>query len=138
MTSKRLPQTYIDATSYAKFGEQENAFGWPKNDLLLIEDGDVRHLLTEVVTQQANDHIGISDIDVDCDMDPEHMYGLLAQMLSTGLGNAAKLTVHWWHPVQNDYTVDLRVIGFKANLSFPDASSRAIFTATINTAKDSP
>ena len=138
MTQKRLPQTAYDNDSLLAFGEQENAFGWPKNDLLIIEDGDVKRLLETVVTQQKNDHIGISEVDLDCDMDPVHLYGLLAQMSSTGIGNAAKFNVHWVHPTLVAYDVTLRVIGIKCDLSFPDGDSAAMFTAKVITAKDAP
>ena len=64
MTINGNPQTVTDAASITAYDKQGNALGWPHNDLLLQDDGDVRRLIQAVLAQQKSDFIGVSATDL--------------------------------------------------------------------------
>ena len=138
-TTTGRPQRIYDNASILEFGRQDNAMGWPKNDLLLTDDTDVLALCAVVLRQQKRDFIGISDFDFDADMDTVHLYGKMVHMAATGIGNSAVCTVHWCHPNGNNFAHIVRMIGVHGSISFPDGeTSHAKFTGTIRCVKDTP
>jgi len=135
MTSKNgNAQTVTDAASITAYGKQETALGWPHNDLLLQDDGDVRRLIRAVLAQQKSDYLGVSQIEVDADQDPVRLFGILSQMASTGIGNQATLTTHWVHPSGETVDTDLKMIGCHFVLTMEGGQAK--FTGEVRTAKN--
>jgi hypothetical protein len=105
------PLTVFDSASIATYDQQSNALGWPRMDLLLVNDSDVERLIRQVLAQQKSDYIGVSSMTVDADMDPVHLYGILSAMCSRGIGSTAIFSLHWEHPAGDALDVDLKMIG---------------------------
>lgn len=126
------PITVVDNTSIAKFGINANALGWPHNDLLLANDADVERLVHMVLNQQKDDFIGVSEIEVDADQDPAHLYGVLSNLLSRGIGQTGHFDIHWVHPSGATIDQDLRMIGCHGVITME--GSQAKMTANIRTA----
>lgn len=130
------PKTVIAQPSIDKFGVQANALGWPHNDLHLTEDADVSRLITKVLHQQKDDFVGISSIEVDADQDPVHLFGVLCQMASTGIGNQATFDVHWAHPSGEALNDSLKMVGLSMSITME--GKQAKLTGQIRTVKNSP
>lgn len=129
------PITLYDNASIAKYGIQANALGWPHKDLLLVNDADVHRIVQIVLNRQKDDYIGVSSIDLDADQDRQHLYGVMAALASTALGNTSRLHIDWHHPNGTTFEQDLRAVGMHGAITME--GKQAKFTMQIRTTANS-
>lgn len=128
-----VTQSTSDADSIATYGPQANALGWPRDDLLNANDGDVLALLVAVVNAQANDFLGISAIEVDADLQPAGLFAALCSLASGGLETPTGLAVRWVHPSTAAFSTTVLLAGFHHTITME--GNQAKWTATLRTTR---
>ncbi len=128
------PITVYDNASIAKYGLISNALGWPHKDLHLVNDTDVKRLISIVLNQQKDDFLGISEVDLDADQLPTTMFGVMSTMASKGIGLLSEFDVDYQHVDGSVMTQNVHVIGMHGTVSME--GKQAKFTMTVRTAQN--
>lgn len=76
--------TVEDTRSMAHFGTIANGYGYPRTDLVLQTDANVRALGQRVISLRAWDDLGVDTISLDADQDPVNLPGLLTFIAARG------------------------------------------------------
>jgi hypothetical protein len=95
------PVTITDSASVQRFGFITDAYGFPRADLVLETDDEVRTLLRRVVSLYAWDDLGIDSVDIDADVDGfVRLPAALTYFAARGREGTA-FRVRWVHPSGN-------------------------------------
>lgn len=125
-------QTQVDAASVALFGRVGTGYGFPRDDLIMVDDATLLSLLTGIVNAHSQDYLGISAVTLDADMDAVNLFRVMAQYATYGIEYRQPFAVRWVHPSGQQLTLSLRVDGFTQNISVQ--GSQVKWTATYQLA----
>lgn len=128
-----ITQSTRSPDSVAAYGPQANALGWPRDDLLNASDGDVLAVLVAVVAAQATDFLGISEIDVDADLQPSGLFAALCLIASEGLEAPTGIAARWVHPSATAFSTNVLLAGFHHTITME--GTQAKWTASLRTTR---
>lgn len=125
-------QTATNPASIALYGPVTTGYGFPRNDLIIVEDSVVLAVVTEAVSQHQFDGLGIASIDVDADMSADLWY-VLAWLATQGVEGAGQFSVRWIHPSGNEFKFLASLDSFTFGITME--GDQAKWTGTLSTSQ---
>jgi hypothetical protein len=86
-----------DSNSMAQFGPVSTGYGFPRSDLVLVDDVAVTALLRRVISLRAWDDLGFDTVLLDADQDPVNMPAIMTFIACRGRDGVLAL-VDYTHP----------------------------------------